>query len=111
LALIQPVCLSYRMSLPNKLFEYVVAGIPVLASELPVIGRFVMEHGVGLVASPDDAKDVAAKLSEILRPERNHEFRLAARKAAEVLRWDSESRLLADTYMEAVAVAGVGRRG
>jgi glycosyltransferase involved in cell wall biosynthesis len=106
LALIQPVCLSYRMSLPNKLFEYVLAGIPVLGSDLPVVGGFVREHGIGLVASPVDAEDVAAKLREILRPERNREFRLAARKAAEALRWDSESRLLADTYVEAIAVAG-----
>jgi glycosyltransferase involved in cell wall biosynthesis len=101
LALIQPACLSYEVSLPNKLFEYVHAGLPVLASDLPVIGRFVEEHGIGLVARPDDVADVASKLSELLQPERNEAFRAAAREAAAELSWESESRLLASAYEEA----------
>ena len=67
LALIQPVCLSYRMSLPNKLFEYVAAGVPVLGSDLPAIGPLISEHGIGLLAQPDQVTDVAAKLGEMLR--------------------------------------------
>jgi glycosyltransferase involved in cell wall biosynthesis len=105
LALIQPVCLSYRMSLPNKLFEYVAAGIPVLGSDLPSIGRLIDEHQIGLVAQPDQVRDVAAKMSEMLQPNRNHEFRLAVRAAGERLRWESESQLLADSYILAAARA------
>ncbi len=110
LALIQPICLSYEMSLPNKLFEYLLAGVPVLGSDLPVIGAFVRENQVGLVAQPDDVDDVAAKLREMLRPERNEALRRGVRRAAGELRWERESRLLADTYMEAVARAGRQRR-
>ncbi len=106
LALIQPVCLSYRLCLPNKLFEYVAAGVPVLGSDLPVIGEFVREHGVGLLARPDDEEDVSAKLSELLDPARNRELRIAARKASTSLRWARESRLLAGVYREATAAAG-----
>jgi glycosyltransferase involved in cell wall biosynthesis len=105
LALIQPVCLSYRMSLPNKLFEYVTAGLPVLGSDLPSIGRLISEHRIGLVAQPDEAADVAAKLSTMLEPARNEEFRRAVRAAAEQLRWESESRLLAASYVEAAVRA------
>ncbi|HEY6654292.1 MAG TPA: glycosyltransferase family 4 protein [Solirubrobacterales bacterium] len=105
LVLIQPVCLSYRMSLPNKLFEYVAAGVPVLGSDLPSIGRLINEHQIGLVAQPDQVGDIAAKLSEMLQPSRNDEFRLAVRAAADRLRWSSESRLLADTYIQAAARA------
>lgn len=106
LALIQPACLSYEMSLPNKLFEYVLAGLPVLASDLPVIGAFVREHDVGLVARPGDPEDVAAKLQELLRPDRNQAFREAARRAAGELRWESESVLLRRAYEEAALAAG-----
>ncbi|HKO38074.1 MAG TPA: glycosyltransferase, partial [Solirubrobacterales bacterium] len=49
LALIEPACLSYEMTLPNKLYEYVAAGLPVLSSEVPVLAREVREHGVGAV--------------------------------------------------------------
>ena len=103
LALIQPVCLSYRMSLPNKLFEYVAAGVPVLGSDLPAIGRLIREYEIGLVAQPDQVTDVAAKLSEMLRPDRNDQFRLAVQEAACQLRWDRESALLAETYVEAAS--------
>lgn len=106
LALIQPVCLSYRMSLPNKLFEYVAAGVPVLGSDLPAIGPLVREYEIGLVAQPDQVADVASKLSEMLEPRRNDAFRVATRKAAQRLNWDRESRLLVDAYVEAAAAAG-----
>ncbi|HEY6653612.1 MAG TPA: glycosyltransferase [Solirubrobacterales bacterium] len=106
LALIQPVCLSYRMSLPNKLFEYVAAGLPVLGSDLPAIGGLVSEYGIGLLAQPEDPADVATKLREMIRPERNEAFRAAARRAAAELRWENESQLLVDAYARASDSAG-----
>jgi glycosyltransferase involved in cell wall biosynthesis len=107
LALIQPACLSYELSLPNKLFEYVLAGVPVLASDLPVISAFVEEYRVGLLARPDDPSDVAAKLAELMRPERNGELRAGVAEAAAKVSWDTESRLLGATYTEALAAAHV----
>jgi glycosyltransferase involved in cell wall biosynthesis len=101
LALIQPICLSYRMSLPNKVFEYVAAGLPVLGSDLPAISALVNEHRIGLLAEPGEVDDVAAKLGEMLEPDRNSAFREAARKAAGVLNWDREAERLAAVYVEA----------
>jgi glycosyltransferase involved in cell wall biosynthesis len=108
LSLIQPTCLSYELSLPNKIFEYLLAGLPVLVSDLPVMGSFVEERGVGVLARPDDPSDVAAKLAELMRPERNRELRDAVAKAAAELRWEPESGLLGATYTEALAAAHVG---
>jgi glycosyltransferase involved in cell wall biosynthesis len=101
LALIQPICLSYRMSLPNKVFEYVAAGLPVLGSDLPAISALVNEHRIGLLAEPGEVGDVAAKLAEMLEPERNTAFRDAARAAAGELHWDREAQRLADEYRQA----------
>ncbi len=106
LALIQPVCLSYRMSLPNKVFEYVAAGLPVLGTDLPAISGLVNEHGIGLLAKPGDVSDVAVKLSEMLEPARNEGFRRAAHEAAAELSWDHEGERLADEYREAASSAG-----
>jgi glycosyltransferase involved in cell wall biosynthesis len=105
LSLIQPACLSYELSLPNKIFEYALAGLPVLVSDLPVMGVFVDEHRLGLRARPDDPSDVAAKLAELMRPDRNRELRAAVAEAAAELRWDRESSLLGATYTEALAAA------
>jgi glycosyltransferase involved in cell wall biosynthesis len=110
LALIQPACLSYALSLPNKLFEYLAAGLPVLASDLPVIGGFVDGHGIGLVARAGDVEDVAAKLREVLAADRNRALRAAVAKAAAEIRWDRERGLLAETYAEAVAASRPERR-
>ena len=53
LCLIQPICRSYELSLPNKLFEYAAAGVPVLASDAPVIAAVVRAHGLGQVVATD----------------------------------------------------------
>lgn len=51
--LVEDVSLSDRLCLPNKLFEYVFAGLPVLASDLPEIRRVVDRHGLGVWCAPD----------------------------------------------------------
>jgi glycosyltransferase involved in cell wall biosynthesis len=103
LALFQPTCLSHRLVLPNKLFEYVLAGLPVVGSDLPMIARFVEEHGVGAAVDPGDADAIARALEETLRPEHNRELRAAARRARASIDWRDESEVLAGVYREALA--------
>jgi hypothetical protein len=74
-----------------------------------VIGDFVRERQVGLLARHDDPADVAEKLIELLEPERNRAMRAAAAKAAPELRWDREAPVLTATYVDAVA-ASAGRQ-
>ncbi|TXH02103.1 MAG: glycosyltransferase [Candidatus Moraniibacteriota bacterium] len=49
LCLIESVSLSYHYCLPNKFFEYLFAGIPVVVTPLPELTRLVDEYGVGVV--------------------------------------------------------------
>lgn len=53
LALIEDICLSYRLSLPNKVFEYIECGVPVVASDFPVMSRVVRELEAGWLVKPD----------------------------------------------------------
>lgn len=55
LCVIEPLCLSYQLSLPNKLFEYVAAGVPVLASDLPAIREVVTGYSCGWLCQPETA--------------------------------------------------------
>ena len=52
LCLIEPVSLSDVYSLPNKLFEYALSSVPVIASNLPEIKNYVEKYGLGKTTIP-----------------------------------------------------------
>jgi glycosyltransferase involved in cell wall biosynthesis len=89
---------SHEMSLPNKLFEYLHAGVPIVCSELDSLGPFTREHGVGLTFQSGDADGLAAAVRAVLgEPER---FR-AACQDAELLRtfsWSHQADKLRRLY-------------
>ena len=66
LCLIEDVSLSDRLCLPNKLFEYAFAGVPVLASRLPEISRVVGEYGLGICCD-SDADSIEAAVRKVER--------------------------------------------
>jgi len=49
LSLIEGSCLSYLYSMPNKLFEYTMAGLPVIVSNMPEMATYVTENCLGVV--------------------------------------------------------------
>ncbi|MBI2389032.1 MAG: glycosyltransferase [Deltaproteobacteria bacterium] len=55
LAMIEDVCLSYRYCLPNKLFEYILSGIPVIASDFPDMGQVIDDQHCGWRTRVDSA--------------------------------------------------------
>ena len=66
--LIEPLTESLRLSLPNKLFEYLNAGVPVLASPLPEIQRSVQAFDVGTLADPADSGAIVEALHRASSP-------------------------------------------
>lgn len=93
---VRPVCLSYKFSLPNKLFESIHAGLPVAAADLPDTAAVVREHGVGEIFDADSPADMARTISTVLAdPQR---YRDASRAAAEVLTWQHEEAELLGLY-------------
>ena len=59
-------CLSYRYSLPNKLFEALFAGLPLVVSDLDDMRDFVTQHGLGLVFTNGEVGALLAALREVL---------------------------------------------
>lgn len=98
LVLIEPICLSYELSLPNKLFEYVAAGLPVIASDLPVMGPLVRDEAIGEVALPTDLGAIAEAMRRLADPERNAEARRRVRSFGERVNWGEERVVLEDIY-------------
>ncbi|MCP9488893.1 MAG: glycosyltransferase [Solirubrobacteraceae bacterium MAG38_C4-C5] len=50
LSALEDTCENHRLALPNKVFEYLAAGVPVVVNDLPELRRLVGEHGIGWVA-------------------------------------------------------------
>jgi len=99
LCLIENLGYSYYLSLPNKLFQYIMAGVPVLASDFPEIGRIVRETGVGLPVDPSDPEDVADKARRLLEDGGlRRRCSENARRAAEVYNWEVEKVKLYEIY-------------
>ncbi len=61
-------CLSYKYAAPNKLFEYMMVGLPVVVSDLPEMARVVNEEQVGtLIADPTDPASIAQAVTRLLQ--------------------------------------------
>jgi glycosyltransferase involved in cell wall biosynthesis len=56
LSLIEPIYISYKFSLPNKFFEYLSMGLPVLSSEIPDQAEIIYKFNIGLVIPFDVRK-------------------------------------------------------
>jgi len=105
--LLQDTCENHRLALPNKLFEYIAARVPVVASALPETLSLVEGHGIGWCVPPGDPAALAQTLSLALRRGRDPELQWRLDSAAAELNWDRESTRLIGLY-ERLAVPRPG---
>ena len=103
LSLFQPVCLSHELTLPNKLFEYVAAGVPILSSDMALSAEFVRRHGIGEVVPAVDPEAIARGLIHLLAPDRAQALRRNLQQTAREHNWENERSLLIAAYQSAVA--------
>ena len=110
---IQASTLNHSMSTPNKLFECLAAGVPVVVSDFPEMHRIVLDDPdgpLGAVCRPDDPADVARAIRSILDPGPADAADLRRRclKAAhERWNWESESAHLVELYADLTRAVAV----
>ena len=89
--------LNYRYSLPNKIFDYIHCGIPVIASKLPEIDRIFGSYPVGLQIPSHDPKDIAATIHDFFSDAgRYHSWKEQVKKAALEYSWVKEEKKMND---------------
>ena len=99
LCLIKGTGRSFYHSLPNKLFEYMMAGLPVVASDFPEMQRVVAETGCGITVPPTDKGAVQQAIAGLLGDaDRLARCRRASLTAAERYNWEAEAPRLLEAY-------------
>ena len=89
------VGLNNYLSLPNKIFETIAAGVPVVASDFPDMARLIRSYEVGETCDPEDPSSIAAAVMAVIDdPERRHRLSENARAAGRELNWERESEVL-----------------
>ena len=87
--------INYRFSLPNKLFDYMHAGIPVLSSVVVEVAKIVSDYNIGLVADSHDPEHLASCAKKILSPDfTNNQLKDRLEKASGELCWENERAAL-----------------
>jgi glycosyltransferase involved in cell wall biosynthesis len=91
--------LNYRYSLPNKLFDYIHAGIPILASPLPEIKKIIDQYKIGDFIPSHDPKLIAQKVNEIIENRAIiDDWKKNLNLAVQDLSWETEERVLKQVY-------------
>ncbi len=99
LSLDKDISLNYRYSLPNKLFDYIHAGLPVLASNLPEVKKIVEHYHVGMITNSHDPALLAEKVKEMLSDQKRFDLWLENLKlAAAELCWEKEQQKLLNWF-------------
>lgn len=91
--------LNYRFALPNKLFDYIQAEVPVLVSNLPEMRRIVEHYQIGLIAETHQRKELAEIMKMALfDQEKRLVWKQNLLKAAKELCWENEEEVLRKVY-------------
>lgn len=81
---------SYYNSLPNKLFEYIVAGVPVIGSAFPEIASVITGYGVGLTVNPESEHELVAAIRSMLNEESRAKHRHRCIEVRTNFLWERE---------------------
>jgi len=99
IATIEDSCLSYRYCLPNKLFEYIMAEVPVIVSNLPEMSKIVNENHVGVVLKEETLQGVTEAIKEAVSLDKQ-KINKNLKKLKEIYNWEAQEHVLVKLYGE-----------
>ena len=96
--LISTDVLSYKWSLPNKFFEAVAAGLPILAGQGVDIGQQMAQHDLGITCHPEEPQSIADGIAHLLEDQNQKYYRRQLIQAQAELNWEVEEQKLFSLY-------------
>lgn len=95
--------LNYRYSLPNKLFDYIQAGLPVLASDLPEVRKIIEQYDIGKITPSHSIDDLRkAMKSMVLEEKQLALWKENLKFAAAELCWENEEKKLSEIFKDVI---------
>ena len=92
----EDTCLAYRYSLPNKIFDYLHAEIPILASDLPDISSLVINNKIGKVLSSRNPEEIASQIRYILK--NKNIYNLNLKSAKKEFCWENQEKKIIELF-------------
>jgi glycosyltransferase involved in cell wall biosynthesis len=84
----QPVDFNHKVCSPNKLFEFISAGLPILANDLPFLTEVIEGEGFGITRKMETPADMARAINEMFDPALGHIERARANLLAKASAWE-----------------------
>lgn len=100
LALTQKVSLSYYLSLPNKIFQYLAGGLPILGSNFPEFKKVIIANGIGETVDPSKPKLIAQKIIAMTKPKSLARYRQNLGLIKNKFSWAEEAKKLEKFYQK-----------
>lgn len=92
--------LNYRFALPNKLFDYIQAQVPVLTTNLPEMAALVSRYQIGEITSSLEPAHLAKKINDMLSNETKRSvWKKNLETAARELTWENEEKILQELFI------------
>ena len=100
LTLDKPTNINYRFSLPNKVFDYMHAGTPILATDLIEISTILQKYKIGKTITDLAPENLASSIQTLLENEELlGELKANCLKAKEIENWENETIILKEIYL------------
>ena len=91
--------LNYKYALPNKLFDYIQARLPVVISDLPEMKTIVTKYNIGKVLETRTPENLAATFRNVIESLKNNSsFNTNIELAARELCWEKEEDKLISLF-------------
>jgi glycosyltransferase involved in cell wall biosynthesis len=97
----QAICLNNYYCTPNKLFEFIAAGIPILGSNLPEINRIVLNNQLGLTGDISTTHQLAQLIDDFFsNPERLEIWKKNTLRTQSLFSWSNEEKKLLQIFRD-----------
>lgn len=102
---LQNICFNHYSASSNKLFEYMMAHVPVISCDFPEIKKVVEETNTGIVVDSHSASEIANAVNQLVKnTSLRNQLSKNTKQAKEIYNWNNEKSKLLEVYNQFVPI-------